>query len=158
TSGVLPEKTTTTAGRLRSGSLVATELPSSRVSRSRVIGAIDSIVNLSRMDGSDPKTTADATRGASIHPGQAWDRKGPRFADGEIVGHRYRVVRFIARGGMGEVYEADDLELATRIALKSIAAERSKDGPALDRFKREIQLARKITHANICRIFDVGYD
>jgi tetratricopeptide (TPR) repeat protein/tRNA A-37 threonylcarbamoyl transferase component Bud32 len=94
----------------------------------------------------------------SRHPTSAPSSRGPRFAQGDIVGKRYRVIRFIARGGMGEVYEAEDLELQVHIALKSIASERAEDAPALERFKREIQLARKITHPNICRIFDVGYD
>ena len=110
------------------------------------------------MDGSDPKTTAGTTAGVSRHPTSAPSTRGPRFAAGDLVGKRYRVIRFIARGGMGEVYEAEDLELQVHIALKSIASERAEDAPALERFKREIQLARKITHPNICRIFDVGYD
>jgi tetratricopeptide (TPR) repeat protein/tRNA A-37 threonylcarbamoyl transferase component Bud32 len=79
-----------------------------------------------------------------------------RLADGEVVGGRYRVLRYVARGGMGEVYEAEDLELAERVALKTIRAE-TRDRVAEERFKREIQLSRKVTHPNVCRIFDVGY-
>ncbi|HEY1586504.1 MAG TPA: hypothetical protein VGH63_12505, partial [Polyangia bacterium] len=45
------------------------------------------------------------------------------FADEELVGGRYRVVRFIARGGMGEVYEVEDTELHDRVALKTIRVE-----------------------------------
>ena len=79
------------------------------------------------------------------------------FCAGDLVASRYRVVRFIARGGMGEVYEAEDGELGVRVALKTIAAERARHGEALDRFRREIRLARGITHPNVCRIFDVGF-
>jgi tetratricopeptide (TPR) repeat protein/tRNA A-37 threonylcarbamoyl transferase component Bud32 len=79
-----------------------------------------------------------------------------RLDDGEVVAGRYRVVRYLARGGMGEVYEAEDLELGERVALKTIRAE-SRDRAAEEHFKREIQLSRKVTHANVCRIFDVGY-
>src|SRR6185436_19153574 len=63
------------------------------------------------------------------------------------------VVRFIARGGMGELYEAEDLTLGEHVALKTIRPEIAKDSRATQRFRREVQLARKVTHANICRIF-----
>ncbi|MCM2270089.1 MAG: serine/threonine-protein kinase, partial [Thermoanaerobaculia bacterium] len=67
------------------------------------------------------------------------------------------IVRFVARGGMGEVYEAEDVELRGRIALKTIHPAAVAEGGAVERFKREIQLARRVTHPNVCRIFDVGY-
>ena len=56
---------------------------------------------------------------------------------------------------MGEVYEAEDIELHERVALKSIRSELLHDGRAIDRFKREVHLARKVTHPNVCRIFDL---
>jgi eukaryotic-like serine/threonine-protein kinase len=78
------------------------------------------------------------------------------------VAGRYRIVRFLARGGMGEVYEAEDLELGVHIALKTLrtlyGSEGSSESRALDRFKREVQMARKVTHPNVCRIFDLGVD
>ena len=76
--------------------------------------------------------------------------------DGEVVAGRYRVVRFIARGGMGEVYEVHDTELAENVALKTIRAEIAGDEAALQRFKRELQLSRKLSHPNVCRLFDLG--
>ena len=80
------------------------------------------------------------------------------FVEGSVVAGRYLVVRFIAHGGMGEVYEVDDLELRERIALKTVRPEIiSGDERALERFRREIQLARKITHPNVCRVYDVGF-
>ncbi len=77
------------------------------------------------------------------------------FAPGDLVSDRFRITHFLARGGMGEVYEADDVELHERVALKSIRSELLHDGRALDRFKREIHLARKVTHPNVCRIFEL---
>lgn len=74
----------------------------------------------------------------------------------EVLAGRYRIVKFLAQGGMGEVYEAIDLELHDRIALKTINARSTSSGPAIERFKREIHLARKVTHPNVCRIFDLG--
>jgi serine/threonine protein kinase len=80
----------------------------------------------------------------------------PAFAPDELIAERYRVVRFIARGGMGEVYEVEDLVLRDRVALKTVRAEVAADGMAVERFKREIHLARKVTHPNVCRIFDIS--
>ena len=77
------------------------------------------------------------------------------FLPKELVADRFRITRFLARGGMGEVYEAEDIELHERVALKSIRSEMLDDAKALDRFKREVHLARKVTHPNVCRIFDL---
>ena len=80
----------------------------------------------------------------------------PIFVPGDVICDRYRVVRFIARGGMGEVYEVEDWELQARIALKTIAPERASSPRQVARFRQEIQLARKVSHANVCRVFDFG--
>lgn len=77
------------------------------------------------------------------------------FRPGDLIAERFRIMRFLARGGMGEVYEAEDVELHERVALKSIRSELLHDGRALERFKREVHLARKVTHPNVCRIFDL---
>jgi serine/threonine protein kinase/TolB-like protein len=66
------------------------------------------------------------------------------------------VIRFIAEGGMGEVYECDDRLLGERVALKTIRPEIATDHAVVERFRREIQLARRVTHKNVCRLFDVG--
>ncbi len=79
----------------------------------------------------------------------------PTFSAGEILASRFRVIRFLARGGMGEVYEAEDLELHEEVALKTIRPEILSDPHSLERFKREVHLAKKVTHPNICRIFDL---
>lgn len=80
----------------------------------------------------------------------------PTFVPGELLAGRYRVVRFIARGGMGEVYEAEDQELGGRVALKTVRGEQVEGEKTIQRFKREIQLARKVSHPNVCRTFDLG--
>ena len=85
------------------------------------------------------------------------DRAAQRtFRDGEIVSDRFRIVGFAGNGGMGEVYEALDLELKERVALKTLRPELAFDSVSLTRFRREIQLARRVTHKNVCRIFDGG--
>jgi tetratricopeptide (TPR) repeat protein/tRNA A-37 threonylcarbamoyl transferase component Bud32/TolB-like protein len=80
---------------------------------------------------------------------------GELFEEGQVLEDRFRVVRFIARGGMGEVYEAEDLELGERIALKTVRADVADDEIALRRFRREIRLARSVSHPNVCRVFDL---
>jgi hypothetical protein len=77
---------------------------------------------------------------------------------GELLAGRFRLVRFVGRGGMGDVYEAEDQELGERVALKTVRAEIAHLPGAIERFRREIQLARKVTHPNVCRIFDVFRD
>jgi eukaryotic-like serine/threonine-protein kinase len=77
------------------------------------------------------------------------------FLPQTVLANRFRVVRFIARGGMGEVYEAEDLELHERVAVKCIRFEYAQRENATDRFRREIQLARRVTHPNVCRTYDV---
>lgn len=77
------------------------------------------------------------------------------FACGDIVAGRFRIVRLLGRGGMGEVYEAEDTLLGERLALKAIRPEIASDPVTLARFRNEIQLARRITHLNVCRIFDL---
>jgi serine/threonine protein kinase len=81
----------------------------------------------------------------------------PIFASDDVVAERYRITRFVARGGMGEVYDAHDLELGARVALKTIRPDIAADPKVLERFRREIFLARQVTHPNVCRIFDMGF-
>ena len=71
---------------------------------------------------------------------------------GQTLAGRYRILRPIGAGGMGEVYEAEDLELGARVAVKTMRVE---DPDALAHFRREVQLARTVTHPNVCRLFDM---
>lgn len=98
----------------------------------------------------DPETRAGRSADDAFAGGQA-----STFLPGDLLCDRFRVRRFIARGGMGEVYEADDLELGEPVALKSIRPQIAGDDRTNQRFRREVQLARKVTHPNICRIFDL---
>lgn len=88
-------------------------------------------------------------------PVSAPSPQGLTFGPGQLVADRFRIVRFIASGGMGELYEAEDLELHERVALKTIRPDIAQDAEAIARFKREVFLARQVTHPNICRIFDL---
>ena len=83
------------------------------------------------------------------------DHKLAAFAPGEIVSGRFQILRFIGRGGMGEVYEARDLERHVRVALKTVRPEIASDPKTMARFKREIDLALRVTHHNVCRVYDL---
>lgn len=86
-----------------------------------------------------------------------WDHgKAGVFAMGQTVAGRYRIVRYLGRGGMGEVYEAQDLELGDRVALKTLLPAIAGDAVMIARFKQEIQLSRKIGHPHVCRMFDLA--
>lgn len=75
---------------------------------------------------------------------------------GVLLAGRYRIVGLLGRGGMGEVYRAEDLKLGEHVALKFLPAQLTLDGAALARFHREVRLARNIAHRNVCRVFDIG--
>ena len=101
------------------------------------------------------RQSSELSRPALGDTGSAAAEHPPRFSSGQILTGRFRVVRFIARGGMGEVYEAEDLHLGEHVALKTIRPEIAEDEAVLEMFKSEIQLARRVTHPNVCRIYDL---
>jgi serine/threonine protein kinase len=74
------------------------------------------------------------------------------FAEGELVANQFRIVRLIGSGGMGEVYEAIDLELGRRIALKTIRPDIAGNPQMLAHFKKEVLLAQRISGPHVCRI------
>jgi serine/threonine-protein kinase len=78
-----------------------------------------------------------------------------RFAPGEVLAGRFRIVGPIGRGGMGEVYRADDLKLGQAVALKFLPAELEHDEAFLARFHAEVRTARQIAHPNVCRVYDI---
>jgi serine/threonine protein kinase len=119
--------------------------------------ACRTLVSALAKEGQASRTLSDASADAETMAESAFAAPRARsFSEGELVADRYRIVSFIAEGGMGEVYRAHDLELSRHVALKTVRAEIAADPRALDRFRREIALAHKVTHPNVCRIFDLG--
>jgi serine/threonine protein kinase/Tol biopolymer transport system component len=79
-----------------------------------------------------------------------------RFQPGQLIAGRFAIVRFVARGGMGEVYEARDQFLQdSAVALKIIRPEIAADATTSARFEQEVLLARKVVHANLCPIYEI---
>jgi serine/threonine-protein kinase len=79
-----------------------------------------------------------------------------RFAPGAVLDGRYRIIGLLGRGGMGEVYRADDLRLGQPVALKFLPDAVGSDPARLAQFHNEVRTARQISHPNICRVYDIG--
>jgi serine/threonine-protein kinase len=104
--------------------------------------------------GSAPsRRTRRVSSHSSITPDYVEDA---RFAPGSVFAERYRIIGLLGRGGMGEVYRADDLKLGQPVALKFLPENLLDDGAALTRFHKEVRTARQITHRNVCRVYDIG--
>src|SRR5262249_17073906 len=105
-----------------------------------------------RMDASQPtRTMAGEERLVSSG---AID--GAQFVPGTILAGRYRVVGMLGRGGMGEVYRAEDLKLGQPVALKFLPSQVTHHADRLARFHQEVRLARQVSHPNVCRVYDIG--
>ena len=79
-----------------------------------------------------------------------------RFVAGTILANRYRILGLLGKGGMGEVYKAEDLELKQTVALKFLPEKLAKNRELLERFRGEVRNARRVSHQNVCRVFDIG--
>jgi hypothetical protein len=79
-----------------------------------------------------------------------------RFQVGEILESRYRILGLLGRGGMGEVYRADDLRLGQQVALKFLPLALGQDPVRLAQFHNEVRTARQVSHPNVCRVYDIG--
>src|SRR5580698_11070743 len=98
------------------------------------------------------QTVAVSTPGRHISSGTSQGR----FAPGYVLGGRYRIVALLGKGGMGEVYRADDLSLEQPVALKFLPESLSGNENALARFRNEVRMARQVSHPNVCRVYDLG--
>jgi serine/threonine protein kinase len=82
--------------------------------------------------------------------------KSERFPPGTILAGRYRIIGPLGRGGMGDVYRADDLKLDQAVALKFLSRSRSESPTWLRRYQNEVRLARRVTHPNVVRVYDIS--
>src|SRR5262245_4395413 len=78
------------------------------------------------------------------------------FAPGTILSDRYRIIGLLGRGGMGEVYRADDLKLGQPVALKFLPRSLADDPVRRERFFAEVRITRQLAHPNICRVYDIA--
>src|SRR5262245_9475224 len=118
-----------------------------------------------RTPGSGPRPPGSGLRtpGRSAHrssgaaaAGLAADAAEGRFAPGTLIVDRYRVLGLLGKGGMGEVYRADDLKLEQPVALKFLPPGVDADPERLERFYNEVRMARHVSHPAVCRVYDIG--
>ena len=88
-------------------------------------------------------------------PGLSASRSGGRFVAGDLLKGRYRIMGLLGKGGMGEVYRAEDLKLQQDVALKFLPRGLERDPGRLQMFLNEVRTARQVTHPNVCRVYDV---
>ena len=129
-------------------SLTVASLPLQKVTTGMIraieSGASASTAATMRLDVTAPGATAPATFGSDLSPGA-------------LFANRYLIEQILGRGGMGVVYRANDRQLDETVAIKTLPGDvMSRTPEDLERFKREIRLARKITHRNVLRTFDYG--
>jgi len=117
------------------------------------------VVKASSRVANRPSSMAIPTGWTVPVPGQGPGRPGSASGSlepGTVLGYRYEIVEILGQGGMGAVYKARDRELDRLVALKVIRPELAGLPEILQRFKQELILARKVTHRNVIRIFDLG--
>jgi serine/threonine-protein kinase len=106
------------------------------------------------------QATSAATRLAppGLTPSPTPSRGGAsgRFRPGDLLAGRYQIDALLGRGGMGEVYRAEDLSLDQTVALKFLPDAVRTDADRLSRFRTEVSVARQISHPNVCRVYDIG--
>ena len=107
----------------------------------------------------ETRLSDDATRLVSSNSGwltSSGSIDHGRFQPGEILESRYRILGLLGRGGMGEVYRADDLRLGQQVALKFLPQSLGQDPVRLAQFHNEVRTARQVSHPNVCRVYDIG--
>jgi len=125
------------------------KLPTGRVDGVEV--HLDACLKCQLLVSAGVRTTSRRTHGLEAEPvGRV------HFEAGQVISNRYEITRFIARGGMGEVYAAQDRMLGEEIALKILLRPNSASAGALARLKAEVQLARRVTDPHVLRVFDIG--
>src|SRR3954454_14863535 len=105
-----------------------------------------------RAEPEDSETLAATVAAVQQRPAELTER----FAPGVLLASRYRIVSRLGKGGMGEVYRADDLILRQPVALKFLPESAKNNVNLLTRFYDEVRIARQISHKNVCRVYDIG--
>jgi serine/threonine protein kinase len=114
------------------------------------VATLDFITAASPMPPRAPSSTSSRASSSAEYLSEG------RFLPGRLLASRYRIIALLGKGGMGEVYRADDLTLGQPVALKFLPDEAARDQALLDRFKNEVRIARRVSHPNVCRVYDVG--
>ncbi len=98
----------------------------------------------------------DSAVETEAHPLEPTPVPSARFTPGTLLAGRYRIVAPLGKGGMGEVYRADDIRLGQPVALKFLPAALAAEPGRLDRLVDEVRIGRQISHPNVCRLYDIN--
>src|SRR6266702_2133334 len=133
----------------------ATELPESATICPRCSSPTPWSSDVTHLAGLPPKGGSYRTTTSSwLSTTDAIDHG--RFPPGTLLAGRYRIVGRLGKGGMGEVYRADDLKLGQPVALKFLSEAVDRDPARLTQLHTEVRLARPVSHPNVCRVYDIG--
>jgi hypothetical protein len=118
-------------------------------------------IGASQATGSSPGSTRRTPAATGKPPSSGWLTSSDsishgRFAPGALLDGRYRIIGLLGRGGMGEVYRADDLRLGQPVAVKLLPETLRHDPVRLAQFHNEVRTARQVSHPNVCRVYDIG--
>ena len=117
----------------------------------------DNLASLEMGSAKSPRSARPSSSSSSRPPSSAgFSLNEGRFLPGRLLAGRYRIIALLGKGGMGEVYRADDLTLGQPVALKFLPEEATRDESLLERFRNEVRIARRVSHPNVCRVYDVG--
>ena len=119
------------------------------------IATIDYATASARKTSSSSSSSRGSSSSHSSHASEYLLNEG-RFLPGRLIAGRYRIIALLGKGGMGEVYRADDLTLGQAVAMKFLPEEATRDEAMLERFRGEVRIARRVSHPNVCRVYDVG--
>ena len=106
-------------------------------------------------EGSAKPAGSSAPPPARVTPISPLPASDGGFSPGTVLADRYRIIALLGRGGMGEVYRADDLKLGQQVALKFLHKRLALDSARRERFYSEVRVARQVTHSNVCRVHDI---
>ena len=115
---------------------------------------LSSISQMPTVAAESPPTPVDVPHVGRIVSSDSVPAGG--FTPGTVLSDRYRIIGLLGRGGMGEVYRADDLKLGQPVALKFLPPALAQDSVRRERFFAEVRITRQLSHPNICRVYDIG--
>ncbi len=104
----------------------------------------------------DSSTTHHSSDETAVKPAEVVRDPTVRFTPGTLLAGRYRIVSPLGKGGMGEVYRADDIRLGQPVALKFLSAAFAADAGRIERLVDEVRVGRQISHPNVCRLYDIA--
>ncbi|MGA7379472.1 MAG: hypothetical protein WBX03_01360, partial [Terriglobales bacterium] len=150
---------------LGAGEVTAVGLPDAGTVEMRAAHPDDATIGIATPSSGDETVgvAAPSPEDATVGVAEGWSRPSPAspvslspLLPRSFLGKRYEILGLLGEGGMGAVYKARDRELDRIVALKVIRPEMAVHPEVLARFKQELILARKVTHRNVIRIFDLG--